>query len=516
MDVSTYFKGLKIALQNSSYLPTDEIELTIDANDKPELLEGLCNINVYIYHLETNRNRLAYGFGSIPERQGNLIFIKRCLPADLVPGIYYVRGLKLIYDALGQQGKELSLISGKEISKLIFQIANDSRLFIDKDQLEQQFQRLQAEREQYIHTPHITSYASLKNNALEYIVVIFAVGCLVHNRQDMQGYSIYPLKSGYSYLHMLNAVNSFLKPVYGLTLDYTESIDSSFSSATPLFVIEFKRVLAIDHDDAALHCSRLAENIFTLLAYEKGQRPRQFASVIINPVAEQVWQSFHFPGYRGNLISGFNPASTADLVENVSPLLAMSPWLDLLLRSYGEALSEENFNFALSKYWTLIEIIAKKRITDNNANIFLANGKPILRSDGKPEIARYALGKVYTLLFNAKMPPLHGSSSDKGMNIIFETYESADNNPNKNDKTMIFTLWDIVSALYEIRNSTIHSGTFNPVQGESGSSRQRMASRLYGSQASLFYDFVRLMAKTVVGQELQKAWDNRLNGQKSG
>ena len=84
-------------------------------------------------------------------------------------------------------------------------------------------------------------------------------------------------------------------------------------------------------------CLNFTENLFTVLAFEKGQRPNQYATVTFCPSENRFWQSFHFPGYTGNLVSDFNPSSTAGHIENLLPLIEKSPWIDLLMKTFSEA-----------------------------------------------------------------------------------------------------------------------------------------------------------------------------------
>jgi hypothetical protein len=260
-------------------------------------------------------------------------------------------------------------------------------------------------------------------------------------------------------------------------------------------------VKATDNTDAAMYCSIFAEYLFTILSYEKGQRPKQYATIVVSPTEKLLWQAFHFPGYGGNLLSDFSPSSSAEYIEEILPLMQKSPWVELLMRSLADAASEDNPNVAFLKLWSILELVAKKRITSNIDAVVFPDGSQIYYEPDKPVTTAKSLGKVYSLLFSLNLAPSVVNSGKKKM--IFETYQDARENPNLDQETEIIPLWDVVRAAYEIRNSTAHSGLFDPRQAETGGAREKLAARMYQLSHFHFLDLIKRITRFTVSNELK-------------
>lgn len=101
--------------------------------------------------------------------------------------------------------------------------------------------------------------------------------------------------------------------------------------------------------------------------------------------------------YRGNLVSDFNPSSTGNLIESVTPKLQSDPFLRLLVRSYAEATSDEDSNIAMLRAWTVLELLADREIQKNQP-IFHLDGKPILNARNNTKNTNAKEARVYELI----------------------------------------------------------------------------------------------------------------------
>jgi hypothetical protein len=489
---------MKITLSNISYLPNEELIIDLDFRDSKDLLNGLSNININIFRIDVKRNSFVFGFGHAPENKDGIISIRRSLPDSFVEGAYLIHGIKLIYS--DETRKEIILASGRDIPNLFFWVAKTKNDLLTKNELDDTLKNLSTERAAFENRIIITDAAGKAGDIKNYVVFIFSVGCLVHHSQIMEGYTISPLRKGYDYDHMHESVNDYLEKVHGIKIPYEKSIADSFAQSTPLFVITFQNVRAIDNADAAIYCSMMAEYLFTILSYEKGQRPKQYATIVLSPSENMLWQSFHFPGYGGNLVSDFSPSSTAEYIEKLFPLMQKSPWLELLMRSLADAVSEDNPSVAFLKFWSILELVAKRRIANNKEAVVFPDGSQIFYEPGKPVTTAKSLGKVYSLLFKINLPPFVVNLGNH--KLIFETYQDASENPNLDEETVVIPLWDVVRAAYEIRNSTAHSGVFDPRRAEIGSAREQLAACMYQLPHFHFLDHIKQLTRFTVSNEL--------------
>lgn len=488
-------------INKPSYQIGEELQIYLDVSSDEGLLRAGSNINVDIFRVTKERNNFAFGFGHICCDKENPITIKTNIHESFQEGLYLICGLRLIID--DNPNNLPHSITPKDISKLFFWVSTDLKQNLSISELTDKINQIEAERSIYNNTVIITESAIKVPRSGHYKVLIFCVGCLIHAPQNMEGYVIQPLGTGFNYTHMLDAVNSYSTVKYGLRLTEIESIRTSFSSATPLFVVDFADVKAIDYTDAANYCSREAEKIFTVLAYDREQRPNSFATVIIDQNSGESWHGFNFPGYRGNFASNFNPSFTANTLDRLLPILNSSPWFDLIMRIYADAKSEINPHYAFLKFWSILEMISKKEIPDNTIELKYPNGNQILNPKGNVERTTKALGKAYKYAFDLHIPPSFNSLGGDVGEVIFETYQDATADPNYNKKAKLITLWDTLSAFYEIRNSTAHSGKFDPATARNGTPREKLAADLWEIEHQTFLREIQNMMKYIVSQQLE-------------
>jgi hypothetical protein len=84
-------------------------------------------------------------------------------------------------------------------------------------------------------------------------------------------------------------------------------------------------------------------------------------------------------------------------------------------------------------------------------------------------------------------------------------YKDAKVDPNYDKNTKIVTLWELLSALYEIRNATAHSGRFDVVATKCGNKREKLAAELWELEYQTFSREVRSIMRIVVTKELNSA-----------
>jgi hypothetical protein len=196
---------------------------------------------------------------------------------------------------------------------------------------------------------------------------------------------------------------------------------------------------------------------------------------------------------------------TADTLDRLLPKLNSSPWLDLIMRVYADAESETNPNYACLKFWSILEMVSKREIRDNTIELQYPNGNKILDHSGKIVLSNSALGRAYKYAIELLIPPSHVSLGADTGKIIFETYADATADPNYDEQTKVITLWERLSALYEIRNSTAHSGKFDAAAARMGGSREKLAADLWEIEYQTFLREIGSVMRLVVSHEFQGA-----------
>ncbi|MGV0960481.1 MAG: hypothetical protein ACOYB1_11655 [Limnohabitans sp.] len=366
-------------IEQPSYLPGEHFSLQIQFAAPATDLATVTNVSVDIFRAEKQRNQLSFGFGNKPQITGSLLTVTQKLATELKPGLHFVGGVTLCW---GEDGAVTHRISFESIFFLIRDANTDQ---VDRDAVAAKLASMEQERQSYAEKEIVTTAASsskgMKPNGFR--VFIFGIGSLLHTSQQMEGFVISPIGRGLSYARMHSIVNQALTR-YQLQIPFDSQIDRQHEQATPTFFIEYWRVVALGHDDALNHCRAHADLVFDLLGLDRGHKPREFFCLAIDPTTGQGGHLFSMPWYRGNLVSDFNPASTGNLIETVTPKLQNDPFLRLLVRSYAEATSDDDSNIAMLRAWTVLELLADREIKSGQP-IYHLDSSPILNIKNNPK-----------------------------------------------------------------------------------------------------------------------------------
>jgi hypothetical protein len=439
-----------------SYLPGEHFVLRIQFAASATDLATVTNVSVDLFRAEKQRNQLAFGFGNKPHITGTLLTVTQKLATELKPGLHFVCGVTLCW------GEDGAVTHRTAFEPIFFLIRDANTEQVDRDAIAVALASLEQERSAYAEKEIVTTLASSSKGVKPtgFRVFIFGIGSLLHTTQQMEGFVISPLGRGLSYARMHSIVNQALTK-YQLQIPFDAQIDRQNEQATPTFFIEYWRVLALGHDDALNHCRAHADLVFDLLGLDRGQKPREFFCLAIDPATGQGGHLFSIPWYRGNLVSDFNPASTGNLIETVTPKLQNDPFLRLLVRSYAEATSDDDSNIAMLRAWTVLELLADREIQKGQP-IFHLDGCPILNTKNNPKDTNAKEARVYELIRSSGVGfPIQMSSNVDGneKRLLLGGHEK---HPGYTRGTRLVTLWDVVRAAYAIRNCIAHEGYFSP------------------------------------------------------
>ncbi|CAM3745998.1 hypothetical protein [Pseudoalteromonas maricaloris] len=489
----------QIILNSQCFEAGEELRINIQLKDTTPSSQRSSNINIDIIYIGEHRDIPRLMFSHTVDPQEPTLIIPRVITDDFETGLYQVRNLRFVHE----NGEKPVHIKSDGEDLLYFWVAPKQSYKLGKEQIIEKIKEVKVKQKQYAERSIYSKRCDEASHSSKFRVLIFGVGCLLHSLQQMKGYRIIPLGRGFSYGHMLEAVNLYAKQNLGTELPFESDIESRFSQSTPVFVIDFWDIWAPNTDDCISTAVGIAEDIFTVLAFGRGQRPSYFAYVVLNKETGSGVQSFNFPGYKGNLAPSFNPLEGAELIEKIFPLIQKDPWVDLIMRLYADALNEPNLSYRFFKYWSLLELIAKKRIqTPSNKPLLHPDGESILYNNDEPVNPNGTLGKVYRFCLQAKLQPR--TPLRDGQYIHFESYSNSSKGLDMGENTIIFRLWDSLRGLYEIRNSTAHAGEFNPDEARKGNDRAKLAAQLWELKYGTFMFYVSDFMKEVIEYELSQ------------
>ncbi len=494
-------KIIRLVIDKVSYYNKDEIKITLNLSHPEIEKENLTNININIYELGEKRNEFKFGFGSEPIVEKNEVTITQKLSDTFKNGIYFIRHIKFIYgNPENNDYKEISLLPKDNFELKFFHISHELNKRLTQYEIETRIEQISNERSIYRNKVLVSPSLLNSTSAKSFKVLIFGIGCLIHNSQELNGYTIYPVRNGINYSNLNNPVNDFLSKHLNITLPFNEKIDGEFRKSTPLFVIDYSTVKAKDYKDALAFCGAHSERIFSILGYKKGQRPSVFAYVIKEHHTNNLFYNFHFPGYRGNLINGFSPSAIANDIDKLSPILNNSPWLKLIFDSYVFALNEINVDIKYFRLWAILELIAKKEIITNDIEIVDAENNYIQNS-GNNITTKYAVGKVYQYIYQCNFTQATCSSSISGSeySVMFEMSTKM----KCSHDTVKVTLWELINALYAIRNSTAHTGYFDIKTAEQGNWKDKLAAKYYKLGFNMFLSQLESLVKNVIDKQIE-------------
>lgn len=480
-----------------SYLPGDEFTLQLRFDTPSEELESVTNVSVDLFRVEKERNQSAFGFGSKPVVSGNVLTVTQKLAGELKPGLYAVGAATLC------RGVELQSNFTVRFDPRFFVIRSNDEPPLDHSALSKKIAAASETRQAHSQKEISTAAATTSPSSKTFRVLILGVGCLLHASQPLEGFTIYPLGRGFSYGRMLEIANQALRSSGIKQISLDPQTELQHEQATPTFMIDYWTVVGVDHADALDHCRNHADLIFDLLGLDRGQKPREFYCVALDHATGERWQRFSVPWYRGNLISDFNPVSTANLIQAVTPRLQRDPFLRLLVRSYAEATAEDDPGIGLLRAWTVLELLAD-RATPKGQPIAHPNGVPILNQKGKAKDTYAKVARVYELVRRSDAGfPSHMVTTVDGVERRF-LMGADESHAGYTPATRVISLWDVIRSAYAIRNCVAHEGYFSKDAIDIAEPDQVMAADLIKNTPLDPRRWVRDQAHLAVLRELHK------------
>ncbi len=488
---------IQASINRTSFLPGATVRLTLHFDANETGLDTVSNVSIDFHRIERERNQFAFGFGVAPKNKEHTLEVSQMLPEDFPVGLYLFNRVVLIWDnALGAKQVQFAF------EPVIFAVQTAVEKPFSFEELNVRVSEIDHQRGDYVNRVMKTSLALSAATANQFRVLIFGVGCLLHAHQQLEGYSISPIGIGLSHRRMHDIVNSVIHREGIGPIDFDHHAEAHFESTTPTFVVSYMAVEALDQQDALDHCRLHAKKLFLILGLERGQMPQEFAALVLQDGSTAYLRSFQMPGYRGNLVSDFNPVSTANAIEKLLPKLDGNPFLRLLAKTFADATAETYRGFALLRYWAVMEMLADKYVEPGQC-IRAPDGTVILNPRANPETTDSKHGKVYACILANGAFLTHGSYDDNGSHRSFIVGGDS-THPGYNANTELISLWDMVRAAYAIRNSIAHEGQFDLLAAASGDAYEQLAARLVTSGYADPIDFLKQQARIAFWRESNK------------
>ncbi|TIW20879.1 MAG: hypothetical protein E5V65_07280 [Mesorhizobium sp.] len=456
------------------------------------------NVSIDFFRFDILRNQFAFGFGATPKIAGRTLELEQSFPADMIPGFYGVQRATISVIPLDDGGSDQNI--AVEFSPVTIQVRTSAQVPDTPQLIDKEIAAIGLRRAALARKPHFVTPVTKPEEGSRFLVQVFAVGCLIYARQQLEGYSILPLGLGLSHRNMWEIVNGFLESEGREPIAFVDQTEQSFMASTPIFVITYEEVVAADIDAASDYCIKHSQHIFSILGLDRGQKPRAFAYVIGQYDTPNLWHWFAFPGYQGNLLSDFNPVETSNRIERLLPRLEANPFSRLIVSTYGDATGEQEYGFALLRFWAVMELIAEHTVAIGAA-VTNPDGSPILNAKGNPETTSSKHGRVYEYILSTGLYSSTGYYTEAGVQkTVFVgdlTSQSA------SSATEAISLWDMVRAVYAIRNSIAHEGQFDPAKAQTGDKYQQLAARLTTRpQGPDPLQFIKSQARLAIGREV--------------
>ena len=255
------------------------------------------------------------------------------------------------------------------------------------------------------------------------------------------------------------ALNAFAGPALNRLFQLTPEQAVAFSSQRPLAAVVFHTIGAQNVEAAIRGVRSLVDNIAQALAFDRGYVPEPFACIVGKGPDLTMWL-LHRP-YTGNLLPSFGATELGLEVEKLTKAMMLSPFAKLLLKLYVQAVGDQDSMFQVFRFWSILELLAKRAVPCSHHHIIHPSGECIQLSNGQLITTSKAEAKVYKYLFDQGAIGLHASAQTPNgqFTIVVEGTEPASLGPGPG---LRLTFWEFIQAAYAVRNGVAHEGRFAP------------------------------------------------------
>jgi len=493
---------VKVEVTPKIVSPGSPITVRVTGYDGPK---EFANIQAECVFVELARDLLSFSTGMQVELADEFTFMLN-VPAGARRGPHFLAGLR-VRAREDPDGSTAAPVVQRNLLERRLDVEGLAFLVGDDDagvgrSAAELIQELHSQRERRIRTRIEVGNCP---DAITAQVAYLYTGLLVHGPQHCQGYSILPYGDGLPATSIHTALNAFANTAFNVVFELTSQQAAEFSSQRPLAAVFFHAVGAESAQAAMQGVRPLVDDIALALAFDRGFAPEPFASIVGHGADLTMWL-LHRP-YTGNLLAPFGGTDVGAEVERLTGAMTRAPFAKLLLELYVQAVGDQDPMFQLFRFWSILELLAKRAIPDSHHHIFSPSGERIRLANGEPVTTSKAEAKVYKYLFDQGAFGLQASTQIAGglFNIVVE---GATPSPQHGSELRL-TFWEFIQAAYAARNGVAHEGRFKPDASIDPGSPEGLARSLLSCPVpGLLLNHLKSTARVAVLRELHRLSDS--------
>ena len=239
----------------------------------------------------------------------------------------------------------------------------------------------------------------------EFTILVFVKDCLLGSPRRFGQCEVIPFEH-LTCMDEVNLINQFLHS-NGLPAIAREIALELSQCSQPTLIIHFPKIFAQSANEAAKIAEDEGQLITHVLALHRGSYGSIIGSYIIEKFSGKVHVQLNKPRYMGNILTGPGSGEDPESIKNYIINSRNNPRLQLYLLLYGEALSENRWDFLYFKYWNILEMAARSKdyigrpLCDWRGNIIYNNEHKVrkIQDDAKElvfELLREDLSNHYS------------------------------------------------------------------------------------------------------------------------
>lgn len=427
--------SVEFQTQRNVYVAGEEFDVLVRLDD------GNSNINVNVYKVGIENPSFQY---CGPTRNEDIGFSSTIKTISFLPGYYEVRHIKT-FNCKNEMDitNEKNYSSGTHFQRFVFQVVPAGVLPKQKINLLNDIESIESDFEKEFLGGLSCSPGE---NQRKYWVLVFLCGVKITRRMRFGRYEAIPFR-GLDGTNLVDLVNEFIstQTKVSLKFNYSEELSRSIRNDSPICIIHFPLVRAIDKESAMRYCQEEAELLSEVMSSFRGGFGRVVKTVVYdNDTAKGTMFTARIP-YRGNLLGGEISGEDPKAIGKILDIVRSSPLKKYFLSLYKEAISEINIDFSYLRYWQLLETIAESKNYNPSDILLDIEGQIIKKNNGTSETLKDSKAKVYELV--------------KGHGLGTRSLKANAPRPGSLEATE-YNLWDRIKAWHSMRNSASHFGGY--------------------------------------------------------
>lgn len=322
---------------------------------------------------------------------------------------------------------------------------------------------------------------------MKFQVVVFCAGAYLDTALLTKGISIIPLNPGISNISIFEATKEYLLNNHNVDIFFNNGYKAMLTYE-PAFVIRFNRLISISLASALKYVETQISYISNILAFERGNKPYAFLTMILDLDTHKVTFNPKSSDYRGNLIGSLFPNVNADAIENLYPIIKSNPFARLVLDLYVQIINERDPSYKFFRQWSLLEVVADKYVKKNGSELIDSDGKVIYAYGTTKQTTRNKAGMVYELLRSRGIKQINQGFNEGPDRVIAGSGGGSDLGGG------VITLYEAVEAAYNIRNEVAHDGLYD-VSKPAKNKKEELSLLFYKGQFGFLEHAVRHIAE---------------------